>query len=439
MFSSSSLFTSADFMWIAAFVLVCAGFLWIVAVVIVQAVVTTAAGPSNSSRSIRDSFHLVYRAMSQPSSPVDYLGSSSQFPVEFGHNPDSSHAIVDSHSPTFARSASLHHYGLPQVRPSMVPPHLVFGTSLEGAVPFPFLPPNGLTAAALSRASVVNASTSQGGSHGAPVFQPVPSRDPSRVPPPNAVPSLSSPPGDTAQPTGPAPRTTPRWAERESLVLTQKWERVAKYLRARSVDAAPSQIRTKWNSLFSDFKNVRDFGKKSGHGNYFSMSKEERKEFQCPPYNLPLSFPKEWFLLIESFQGKKHTQEPLCVSESFDEPSPETGSDGTGVEAPSSATEAEDSPAEQHVEARSKSNSGVKKRKKSRADNVPFDNFQSSTDRLCSVEDKKLDFMRETEGKKVEVAIDQVASIREQTHGLCGALGQMAKSLDRIADSLHKR
>ncbi|KAL3682294.1 hypothetical protein R1sor_000316 [Riccia sorocarpa] len=148
----------------------------------------------------------------------------------------------------------------------------------------------------------------------------------------------------------------------------------------------------------------------------------------------------------EDLPGKKHTQEPLYVSESFDEiPAEEETGVGTGGEGLSSVTEAEDAPTEipaprePHAEAVSKENSGVRKKKKAKQADGGNDSLVASSECLCSIEEQKLTFLRECEVTRVELAKDQTASISEQTSGLCGALGQMTSSLDRIATSLHRR
>ncbi|KAL2608016.1 hypothetical protein R1flu_026589 [Riccia fluitans] len=210
----------------------------------------------------------------------------------------------------------------------------------------------------------------------------------------------------------------------------QKWDRVVTMMKARLVEATPSQLRYKWNSILDDFKIVCDKSKKSREGNYFLMSKEERRD-----QGMPLKLLKEWYDMIESFLGKKHSNEPLCVSKAFDEL--ENESHGPQK---SSTTESECTKAD-HAEVSSKANSGKKKRKKldPSIDNSAADTLQAMYDQFCSMEQQKIELLYENERIRVDVAKEQVASIREQTRSLSNALGLMANSLGRIADTLQKR
>ncbi|KAL2628643.1 hypothetical protein R1flu_013329 [Riccia fluitans] len=157
----------------------------------------------------------------------------------------------------------------------------------------------------------------------------------------------------------------------------QKWDRVAMMMKARLVEATPLQLRSKWNSISDDFKIVRDKSKKSGEGNYFSMSKEEHKD-----QGMPLKMLKEWYDTIESFLGKKYSNEPLCVFEAFDE----LENESYGPEK-SSVIEPETTRAD-HVEASSKANSAKKKRKKSDPSTYhsTANTLQAMSNQFCSVE-----------------------------------------------------
>ncbi|KAL3693953.1 hypothetical protein R1sor_007604 [Riccia sorocarpa] len=174
---------------------------------------------------------------------------------------------------------------------------------------------------------------------------------------------------------------------------------------------------------------------------------EERKKTQ-----VPLSFHKDYYDLMDSFMGKKDTITPRCVAESFDsfptdtpaseEPAQEDTSTGLPTENVTSAG----SDKNVHPEATSVSNSGVKKRKKNSSQPDLPEQMSAMTDKVCHVEEQKLSFMKDSEAawaqlaqEQVFLATQQVEVIREQTQSLASELGMMAGSLGRIADSLKRR
>ncbi|KAL2641857.1 hypothetical protein R1flu_009444 [Riccia fluitans] len=137
------------------------------------------------------------------------------------------------------------------------------------------------------------------------------------------------------------------------------------------------------------------------------MSKEQQKANL-----LPQTFQQGWFELIDSFERRKHTIEPVCVLESMED----LLEDESHQQHPNSfAIELEEAPKEQDTEANSKANFGIKIWKKSKAlvDDFLVQSMSTMTDRICKVEDAKLEFLRQCETRKLEVVTDQVASIRE--------------------------
>ncbi|KAL3684548.1 hypothetical protein R1sor_002570 [Riccia sorocarpa] len=207
-----------------------------------------------------------------------------------------------------------------------------------------------------------------------------------------------------------------------------KWEKTASMMRARKVESSSSHYKTKWASLLQEYKAVRDHNHKSGNAQYLSMTVEERRRANTATRStskLPANFNQSWYDVIDSFEGRKHSNEPLCMSKSLDEFASEEDPVSEQFSPPIGS---EDLPQDVQAEATSKSNSGVRKRKKPSRNSADAtaESVKAMTDRYCSVEEQKLGFLRES-------SKDHVQSIRDQTQSLCGALDQMAKSLDKIA------
>ncbi|KAL3684006.1 hypothetical protein R1sor_002028 [Riccia sorocarpa] len=193
------------------------------------------------------------------------------------------------------------------------------------------------------------------------------------------------------------------------------------------------QFKNRSETLNAGYKSICDCFKKSGNGNYFEMSASERKDLR-----LPHTFRKNW-IFMDSFMLEKPNVTPACTAESFD-PLPSSDDDVVTEEAPSPASAGPadlpegSNPTPIHSESTSKSNSGIKKRKRSRKSDEGATAPDQSADAVF-VEREKLNFMKESETHRIDLAKEQVAVIRDN---LCGALGLKAQSLDRIAVSLSK-
>ncbi|KAL3693806.1 hypothetical protein R1sor_007457 [Riccia sorocarpa] len=151
MFQSSDLLSTFACLVVGA-VVICLG-----GAVLLHCVVIAIAGPMRHSRSIGDCFSSTCSAMSRSSSLVDFIGGAGQNGPEFANFPTSQnaqeflqvpaagHLVFDSQplssqSTSVSRGANLQQFGFPQVRQSVViPPHMLFGISLEGALPMPLL------------------------------------------------------------------------------------------------------------------------------------------------------------------------------------------------------------------------------------------------------------------------------------------------------------
>ncbi|KAL3683043.1 hypothetical protein R1sor_001065 [Riccia sorocarpa] len=316
---------------------------------------------------------------------------------------------------------------------------MLFGTPLPGTpvnsppgVPtasqagqMPLFPPANLAAAAAAR----SAAAYDRSSPPADDFRAPEARADVRIPEARAPASrpsspLQSPPGSSSEkPSGKQAKHKFIWTDWQSECLIEVMRAIAIEREGLVGRERIGSNDAKWERVASMMK-ARQF---------WAMTKEEKKEKK-----LPATFQKGWFELIDSFEGKKHTIEPMCMSESLDEP---PSDEDPQQEPRSNVAESAEAAREAHTEANSKQNSGIKKRKKAKstADDSIIQSIVGMTERVCSVEEKKLDLIRDCENRKLEIARDQVASVREQTQGFCGAMGQMAKSLDRIADSLHSR
>ncbi|KAL3693835.1 hypothetical protein R1sor_007486 [Riccia sorocarpa] len=355
-------------------------------------------------------------------------------------------------------------FGLPPVRyPRMPSPHMLFGTPLEnagsGPSNIPFLPRANFAASA-------------------PVVQPTPSDleweramagpsnsnfpRPSSAPNPNIDREAGCPDVNSGKNSKRKNMTWLPW-QAEALIeckkaqaieeenregrercqsAEQKWQDIQRKIRVRGIECEVSQLKNKWESLQSDYKNVYDWNKKSGNGNYFAMDRKERRKKDLSP-----NLSESQYLLIHSFKGKKDNINLPCMTKSFkglppDEPQTgnecEVAGDERSGELPCTPEENRE-PLPQHTETSSKANSGIRERKRNKSSSGHSVSKQMAgmTDKVCIVEEKKLDFMREAEVARLEVAKDQIASIIEQTQSLSSASGRMADNLDRIADSIH--
>ncbi|KAL3686686.1 hypothetical protein R1sor_012995 [Riccia sorocarpa] len=135
--------------------------------------------------------------------------------------------------------------------------------------------------------------------------------------------------------------------------------------------------------------------------------------------------------------GGRPNCDPECILEAFDPlPSEKDQRD-------------EQTPDEQEGDARQKSVHSettstpiqeLKGEKKSSAagHTVIADCMTAMSDRMATVEQEKLQFLRETESQRMEVARDQVQSMKDHPQNFRGALGLMAQSLVAIATSLKR-
>ncbi|KAL2613087.1 hypothetical protein R1flu_024779 [Riccia fluitans] len=81
---------------------------------------------------------------------------------------------------------------------------------------------------------------------------------------------------------------------------------------AKGVQAYPSQLRNKWESILGHYKKVKDWNNTSGVEPYASLSKADRKLNA-----LPLEFPKHWLDILESFYCNRSSITPPCMAESM--------------------------------------------------------------------------------------------------------------------------
>ncbi|KAL2642573.1 hypothetical protein R1flu_010160 [Riccia fluitans] len=81
---------------------------------------------------------------------------------------------------------------------------------------------------------------------------------------------------------------------------------------ANGVQADPSQLRNKWESVLGHYKKVKDWNNRSGVELYASLSKVDRKLNA-----LPLEIPKHWHDILESFYGNRPSVIRPCMAESI--------------------------------------------------------------------------------------------------------------------------
>ncbi|KAL3677943.1 hypothetical protein R1sor_020899 [Riccia sorocarpa] len=265
----------------------------------------------------------------------------------------------------------------------------------------------------------------------------------------DAMPSAASPvqkvvTPSTSENSGKTPKPRLEWEDWSTLLLTEvrreeeieaesrgrkdwceksdgNWVRIARKMKLRGVDADRGKIKNKWESLTADYKIISDSMKQSGSRDYFEMSKEERNELK-----LPKNFLKEWFLLMDSFLGKKPNMRSACTADNLDPLPPQGPMEDTAVSRrPKSATE---------TEAVYKSSSGIQRRKEIKSS----EGVASLISEVVAVEKEKLEFMRAAQQVRMAIAKDQVQCMREQSQKIRGALDMMVQSLDRIATSLLK-
>ncbi|KAL2611561.1 hypothetical protein R1flu_023253 [Riccia fluitans] len=190
-------------------------------------------------------------------------------------------------------------------------------------------------------------------------------------------------------------------------------------MHARGIEAEFQQLKNKWESLHGDWKSIRDFMAKAGRGNYFEMSKEERKSKKLPP-----KFEKELFDLMGFFLKKRPSINPPCMAESFEcqpeapsKPVPPTEyipNDNAPPNDNASPTEAH---APLNQEATSKFNSGIWKRKKQKTGNrdCGTEAFAGVSEKMVSVEERKLEFLVRSEDRKLDIAKEQLNVLWEHS------------------------
>jgi hypothetical protein len=83
-------------------------------------------------------------------------------------------------------------------------------------------------------------------------------------------------------------------------------KRVAKGIKVRN-PRNDIMCKDKWNSMNSNFKKLVDYCKGMGNHTCFWDLKYEKKE--C--YHLPCQYPREYYELIEVFQGENNVNVPL--------------------------------------------------------------------------------------------------------------------------------
>lgn len=70
--------------------------------------------------------------------------------------------------------------------------------------------------------------------------------------------------------------------------------------RERDVD----QLTNKWDGLMKDFKKLKDYIERTGSGNWWGMSREEKRDL-CKTRKLPLEFTECMYTEMEDFVGRR--------------------------------------------------------------------------------------------------------------------------------------
>ncbi|KAL3693596.1 hypothetical protein R1sor_007247 [Riccia sorocarpa] len=336
----------------------------------------------------------------------------------------------DSQSHGVPRSAAMPHLPLPQPHMPFIALHMLFGSRLDAGVGMSLLHlQNGVPGLPMP-------SSSFGGGPGI-NFQPfnVVSTSWARpqaatAPLPNPAPNHQNSDAEQHQEPAGKSKTAPmKWEDWNTIALIEvkraehiededkttwercessdaKWVRVARKMKLRLVDGTDEQFKNRWETLNAGYKSINDWMDKSGNGNFFEMSRAERKANR-----LPLTFNKSWWDLMSSFMAGRPNIRPACVAESFD-PLPSSDDDPIIDETGSPAADPSNPPSETtektHSESTSKENSGVRKRKKSLGSS---DGYGSEA---VGVEKEKLAFMRETEDRHMECGNDSVVNAQNE-------------------------
>ncbi|KAL2652985.1 hypothetical protein R1flu_021113 [Riccia fluitans] len=82
-------------------------------------------------------------------------------------------------------------------------------------------------------------------------------------------------------------------------------------MRVKGVEKSLKQIKGKWKTLLQEFRKIRNHDNRSGEAPYNSMEKAARKEKKLPP-----RFLDQWRSLLETFQGRRHINNPVCLESS---------------------------------------------------------------------------------------------------------------------------
>ncbi|KAL2630104.1 hypothetical protein R1flu_014790 [Riccia fluitans] len=217
----------------------------------------------------RLSFNL-YRAASAPS---DARSASTQ-----GNVPFDLQSQLTQGSPLLSPNSqvppvgSLAAYGIRPMSLPLQPPELIFGSSLEGAVPMENLPSEEeRPQSSRKRRRATHLEDTTSGTQTRIVWENW------------MVTCLLN-----------AKKT--EWDENEQLSARQqmlgseaKWGKIADFMRARQVHFGVNQLRTKWESLLGQYKRLKDHQHKSGNPEYKSMTRDEKREA-----GLPYEFLSEW-------------------------------------------------------------------------------------------------------------------------------------------------
>lgn len=277
----------------------------------------------------------------------------------------------DSQVPSVGASAggSFGAFGIPRPQFPMPPPELIFGSSLEGAIPVDSLPGDEERATSNFRRPPVGrrANHSDGQSSG----------------------TRSRFSWENWMVTSLLEAKKSEWDEQESLVgraqmLTSdaKWSKVQDYMRGKNVFADIHQLKYKWDNLLGQYKKIKDHQHKSGNPQFETMTRSERRA-----QGLAVEFSQAWMDLLDSFYGGNATINPPCMAEGFEtDPSDEERNSQTPGD-PESETAV-------HSECTAKSNSG-KRRKSAKAKPVIADCISNLSDRFIEVEDRKQKWLEE--------------------------------------------
>ncbi|KAL3680885.1 hypothetical protein R1sor_023841 [Riccia sorocarpa] len=88
-----------------------------------------------------------------------------------------------------------------------------------------------------------------------------------------------------------------------------KWQKIKEGLLARGIDAEASQIRSKWDRLYGEFKRVRDWNKVSRNEAYWACYAKTKKNEQ-----LPSNFNEEIYDLLSEFTRRRPGVNPTGIS-----------------------------------------------------------------------------------------------------------------------------